>query len=106
MGMTRSDESVRLDEQIVEYYEEGWKIQRIAEELNLTVAAVKKRLYRMRTSDGLVRRNNIGTIGKFTRVSDDDFRKCVEEGLSPEEIAEKFNLTIGIVNLRLERIKR
>lgn len=105
MGMSRSDESVRLDEQIVKYYEDGWKIQRIAEELNLTVAAVKKRISRIREKDGLVKRNNIGTIGKFTRISDDDLQKCVDDGLSPEEIAEKFNLTIGIVNLKLNRIR-
>ena len=98
-------ESKLLDEQIAQYYTDGLKISEIAEKVNMAIPTVKKRISRIREKDGLVRRNNIGTVGFVKRVSDDDLKKCVDDGLSPEEIAEKFDLTLGIVNLKLNRIR-
>ena len=101
----KREESVRLDEQITEYYKSGLKIREIAEKLDMAVPTVKKHLSRIRKDEGLVKRNNIGTVGSVRRVSDEEFKECMDEGLTSEEIAEKLDLTIGIVNLRLNRLR-
>ena len=100
----KREESMRLNEQIIEYYKEGLKISEIAEKLDIPRASVNERLSRIRKEEGLAKRNNIGTVGSFVRVSDEEFKTCMDAGLTSEEIAEKFNLTIGIINLKLKRI--
>lgn len=44
----RTQESKKLDERIIYYYRNNWMIKRIADELGLTVPAVKRRLTKIR----------------------------------------------------------
>ena len=48
-------ESIKLNDQIVHYYENGWPLKAIADKTELTKAAVSSRLQRIRKTREVIR---------------------------------------------------